>query len=389
MLRPTILLVLCGLAALLSGAPLQAETAAPARPHSCSTFLLPAGGAFYVGHNLDDYYAVPGAVVVNPAGVRKESLSWEDDLYTVFGKSRRAPRVRWIAKYGSLTYNTQGRDFIDGGMNEVGLYVGEMTLRDTLRPPQGTRPQIEPRLWMQYLLDNFASVDEVIASLDAVAVGGPTTWHFFVADRQGETAAIEFLEGQAVIHRGAAMPVKALCNATYEAELTRLAQFQGFSGGAPLDMANKDPEADRRFAWAAALLAAYPAAGSPEPVAYAFDILDELNLGNNQWQVVYDLSHGRMYFRTARARQVRHVDLADFDLACPAPALMLDIHRDLAGDAASAFEPYSAARNREFVRRALAPLDLGVPKPLGEAFKGLWERRLHNHTRGFVCATEK
>ncbi len=386
--RSTSLGMLLGLVLVLA-APGRAATADVTRPHSCSTFLLQAGDAFYVGHNLDDYYNVPGTVVVNPRGVRKESLSWEDDLFTLFGKSRRAPRVRWIAKYGSLTYNTQGRDFIDGGMNEAGLYVGEMTLRATARPPQGMRPRIEPRLWMQYLLDNFASVDEVIASLKTVAVGGPTTWHFFVADRQGETAAIEFLEGQVVIHRGAAMPIKALCNAPYEAELVKLAQFEGFGGQTPLDMANKDPQADRRFAWAAALLAAYPAAKTPEPVAYAFNILDALDLGNNQWQVVYDLTQGRMYFRTAQARQVRQLDFAAFDLACPAPAMILDIQRDLAGEVAGAFEPYSAASNRAFVRRVLAPLDLGVPKLLAQAFKALWERRLYNHTRHFVCAVEE
>ncbi len=178
--------------ALLLAAPNQAATTDAVPAHSCSTFLLQAGEAFYVGHNLDDDYNVPGTVVVNPAGVRKESLSWEDDLYAAFGKSRRAPRVRWVAQYGSITYNTQGRDFIDGGMNEAGLYVGEMTLRSTIRPPQGKLPRIEPRLWMQYLLDNFTSVDEVITSLETVAVGGPTTWHFFVADRLGETAASKY-----------------------------------------------------------------------------------------------------------------------------------------------------------------------------------------------------
>lgn len=192
-----------------------------------------------------------------------------------------------------------------------------------------------------------------------------------------------------MIRGGAAMPVKALCNAPYEVELAKLTQFEGFGGHMPLDMADKDPQADRRFAWAAALLAAHSATGAPEPAACAFDILDELDLGNNQWQVVYDLTRGRMYFRTAQARQVRQVDFAAFDFACPAPAMMLDIQRDLAGDVADAFEPYSETSNRAFIRRALAPLDLGVPAPLAQAFKRLWEKRLYNHTHGFICTVEK
>lgn len=118
--RHIIFLILPLLAA--AAAPAQATAEAPSQRHSCSTFLLPAGGAFYVSHNLDEYYNVPGAVVVNKRGVRKESISWEDDLSTVFGKSRNAPRVRWTSKYGSITYNIQGKEFIDGGMNEAGVF---------------------------------------------------------------------------------------------------------------------------------------------------------------------------------------------------------------------------------------------------------------------------
>jgi hypothetical protein len=36
--------------------------------HSCSTFLLPTGDTLLVGHNADDYYVIPGAVVVNNQG---------------------------------------------------------------------------------------------------------------------------------------------------------------------------------------------------------------------------------------------------------------------------------------------------------------------------------
>ena len=57
--------------------------------HSCSTFLLPAGDTLLVGHNVDDDYVIPGAVVVNKRGVQKESTSWEADLLTLFGRSHK------------------------------------------------------------------------------------------------------------------------------------------------------------------------------------------------------------------------------------------------------------------------------------------------------------
>jgi len=41
---------------------------------SCSTFMLCCNGAFFVGHNLDDYSEVPGLVVVNKRGLEKGVL---------------------------------------------------------------------------------------------------------------------------------------------------------------------------------------------------------------------------------------------------------------------------------------------------------------------------
>jgi penicillin V acylase-like amidase (Ntn superfamily) len=107
-----------------------------------------------------------------------------------------------------MIYYTFGKEGPDGGMNEAGLYVGEMTL--TKAPtvhPQNDLPRFYPHLWIQYLLDNYATVEEAIESLKIVRVGGPMTWHFFIADREGKTAAIEFLESGVTVHQGDDMPI--------------------------------------------------------------------------------------------------------------------------------------------------------------------------------------
>jgi penicillin V acylase-like amidase (Ntn superfamily) len=47
-------------------------------------------------------------------------------------------------------------------------------------------------------------------------------------DSQRETASIEFIKGEAVIHSGEQMPVRVMCNAAYAKELNSLKNFVGF-----------------------------------------------------------------------------------------------------------------------------------------------------------------
>ena len=354
--------------------------------HSCSTFLLAAGDTLLVGHNVDDYYVIPGAAVVNKRGVQKESTSWEDDLLTVFGRSHKAPRARWTSKYGSTTYNTFGKEGPDGGMNEAGLYVGEMTL--TQAPtvlPKNDLPRMYPHLWIQYLLDNYATVDEVIASLEKVSPGGPQTWHFFIADRQGNTAAVEFLKGGPVIYKNEEMPVKVMTNPPYAQELDKLKGYQGFGGQADVNLG--DRSSYRGFVWGAALLDAYATSGATDAVAYAFSVLETMEWDNNQWAVVYDVNKGRMYFRTAQAHRIRFVDMADFDFNCETPAMMLNIQQDLEGDVSGSFEPHTDRLNKAYVKAAIKPIEIpGMPKFAGDIFKFFWADRLHRYTKGFGCA---
>jgi len=91
-----------------------------------------------------------------------------------------------------------------------------MWLDETKYPPADACPEVNGLGWVQYNLDRHASVAEVLANAEAVR---PTSrsglQHYLVADATGDAAAIEFLEGKLVVHRGAAMPVKALANSTY------------------------------------------------------------------------------------------------------------------------------------------------------------------------------
>ena len=128
-----------------------------------------------------------------------------------------------------------GREFPDGGMNQAGLSISEMTLRGTRYPAGPFTTRLYHHAWMQYLLDNFATVPEVIDSLETVVPEGHCEWHFFLADREGRAAVIEFLDGRTVVRTGDALPWKLLTNSSYAEALTLLSEFEGFGGSRRLE----------------------------------------------------------------------------------------------------------------------------------------------------------
>lgn len=176
----------------------------------CTTFFLDRGGQLLFGKNYD-WMVDNCLVMVNKRGVTKT---------TIIGQTKDSGQpASWTSKYGSVTFNQYGREFPSGGMNEAGLVVESMMLIGTKYPAPDSRPCITSQSWKQYQLDNFSSVEEVIASDSQVRIGnlppGIFRLHFLVSDRTGNCAIIEFLDGKMVCHTNKSMPVKALTNSKY------------------------------------------------------------------------------------------------------------------------------------------------------------------------------
>jgi penicillin V acylase-like amidase (Ntn superfamily) len=346
----------------------------PQRVQSCSTFLFEKRDTLLIGHNLDDYIDVPGLVVINPRNVSKHSISW-NDLNSFFGKSE--PKLHWISKYASMTYNTFGKEFIDGGLNETGLYVGEMTLFGTEYPKDEKLIRLYHHFWMQYLLDNYSTVQEVISSLSGIAPDGHCQWHFFLADRNGNAAVIEFLKGKLLIYTGESLPYKILCNDSYKSELEDLPNYQGFGGTKIADQ--KYEKEDPRFRWGLVMMKGYDSL--TKIVNYGFSILKRLDMGNNKWSIIYDVKNLRMYFNTYKSRNIRFVDLRHFDVSGKSPAMVLDINRDLSGDVTTQFMPFSDEIQRQYVQESWNNIDAGFFGNL--FFKPRMINRLSSYIKDF------
>lgn len=317
---------------------------------SCSTILFIQNDSLFIGHNLDEDFETTGLVIVNKRGISKREVSWSD-YNSASGLSK--ARINWKSKYGSIVYSALGKEFIDGGMNEAGLYIGEMTMMDTELPEYNKMPKINGWLWMQYVLDNFESVEQVIKDLEYVVNDGPNPWHYFISDRNGDVATIEFINGKLVVHRKSEMPVFVLCNTQYDKEVERLKEYNNYGGQKELSLNISGN--DTRFLLAAKMLndsSEYNK--SRNATDYTFKILNQLyGKDNNRWSIVYDVLRLRMYFNTNNARQIRYVDFKDFDFSDDSPAMILDIREKLEGNVSKYFAQHNDSINKLYIDKLL------------------------------------
>ncbi len=78
--------------------------------------------------------------------------------------------ITWTSKYGNITFNQMGREFPYGGINEAGLVIEQMWLDKTRYPVSDNRYGLSELQWIQYQLDNSATINDVIASDTLVRV---------------------------------------------------------------------------------------------------------------------------------------------------------------------------------------------------------------------------
>lgn len=312
--------------------------------HSCSSFMLNKEPVLLFGHNLDSDTPVPGMVYINKRGVLKKGCTFKE-LTTP--EQLDPSTLVWISQFGSVTFGQLGANFPDGGMNEVGLFVWEISLMNTTFIQDKTLPKLFMMQWMQYVLDNCSTVEEVIHCAYSIAMDG-WNWQFFVADRDGNCASIAFILGQPVIHTGDDMPVPVLGNASYADEMGRLRFFQGFGGSYPISDEGRVPG----FVLAANLIREYQ---TDQPaVDYGLRILKSMEgMEPSKWSVVCDPLEGKVYFRTDQSPNIKHFALNKLDFSNQTPVQSLNIDFKKARDVAPYFTDHTAKENRTEIERLL------------------------------------
>ena len=300
---------------------------------ACTTFFINHNGQMVFGRNYD-WMADAGMVCTNQRGLAKISM-----------KNNDGTTISWVSQFGSITFNQYGKEFPTGGMNEKGLVVELMWLEGTVYPSCDERPAIGVLQWIQYQLDNCATIDEVIATdkkLRIISKGTPL--HYLVADAKGNAATIEFLDGKMVVHRDKELPFAVLTNNTYKQSVT--AKQNGTTEG------NNSLE---RFSEACNMVKQYKdMAAGKSVIDHSFDILNKVAQGDfTKWSIVYDISNKKIYFKTAQSKDIKTLEFSAVDLACSATQKVMDINKAGAGDISGRMAGFSAEINRKTVEKAL------------------------------------
>ena len=315
---------------------------------ACTSFMLDSGHGLYFVHSLNqgDWDSVPGIICINQRDVWKKGYSFEKLLNI---QDNSAPSVIWKSQYGSVTFNPFGREFPDGGMNEAGLFIWEMSFDGTMYPGDEYKPKLFMLQWMQYVLDNYNTVGDVIENAERMAIDG-WEWHFFVADKSGATAIIDFIGGKPVVYTGSDVPLPLCCNSPYPVAMNWLKQYQGFGGELEI---KQDFEEIPRFIYGAKLMSEYK---DQDPIKYSFDMLEAMSV-NVRWSVVFDVKNSTVYYNTNLNKNIRHFKFTPKDFAFGGGPLMLNIEHPGPENIRGEFVPYNREMDRKLMHSVFLELN--------------------------------
>ncbi|KAA8960870.1 linear amide C-N hydrolase [Mycobacterium sp.] len=257
--------------------------------------------------------------------------------------------LSWTARYGSLVAAAYDLMSVDG-LNESGLSGHILWLAESdygTRDP--SRPALSVAVWLQYFLDNFATVAEAVAwitdtGVQVVPLADPGTGeipavHLALDDATGDSAIVEYLDGTPTVWHDRSYRVMTN-SPPYHDQLELLARIEGFGGDQPLPGSTL---ASDRFARASYYLSRLPKPDNPvaaiagmlsviRNAAQPFRIPDPGKPDASQtiWQTVADLTNKRYVFSSTTRPNIVWADLAGLEFDPAAPARKLDLTADTA-----------------------------------------------------------
>ncbi len=259
--------------------------------------------------------------------------------------------LEWTSKYGSLIVSGYDISTVDG-MNEAGLVANMLWLVSSDYPEDdGKTPQMSLSLWAQYFMDNYATVAEAVADLEAnpfhvvtkdvpMQPGKLTTVHLSLSDASGDSAILEWIDGELQIHHG--RDYRVMTNdPPYDQQLALTSYWKGVN---PREVLPGTTRAADRFVRAGTYIDMVVQSDDPrEAAAAAFSVIrnasvpygistpDAPNLSTTRWRVVADQKDRLFYVESAISPNLFWVDLKQVDFAAEAGVRQLDLGVDMAG----------------------------------------------------------
>lgn len=308
-----------------------------------------ANGNVLTGNNMDWDRGFDTNLWVLPAGLERTGEAGRSADNPLKGPND----LHWKSKYGSVIITSSG--FTHDGLNEKGLSVTvHYDAFATYGKPQSDRKDVSLGFVNQYLLDNFATVDEVVKAMQKInVVGIPLklgNGHGYdlmvgVTDTSGDNAVFQWRDGKMLIFHGKQYNVLANEGAspemTYGDMFKVLDYYRGINAanktgpvslpgsygsedriarfGYYLDIAPKESDIDSARMWTFNMIRALrPAVPLEEPnLPGVSDI--------NGWTAVADLKYKRFYIDIPRLLAPYYVDISELNLKPGAPIRKLPV----------------------------------------------------------------
>ncbi len=264
--------------------------------------------------------------------------------------------LRWTSRYASLVTTVYGLGGIDG-FNEKGLAAHGLYLKSTnygVRDP--AKPGLHAGMWLQYLLDQSASVSEALTLMDGLDIvmvgahGHDATIHLALEDATGDSAIIEFDHGTPVVHHGREYTLMTN-DPTYDEQLALLSaqDFSHPSKEMPLPGNVNAVDRFQRAAYYSALLPTPQ--DSRQAVAGVMAIMrnvsvpfgapyGEFGVYNTEYRTVCDLTNKTYFFELTTSPNTIWMQFDKLDLPDGGDPLIVDPYDDtMVGDVTARLSP--------------------------------------------------
>lgn len=266
--------------------------------------------------------------------------------------------LEWTSKYGSVVASAYDICSTDG-MNEKGLVANLLWLAESEYPQwDGKKPGLSIAAWVQYILDNFATVDEAVSyvekgTFEVVSDMMPdgtrmATLHLSISDDDGDNAIFEYIGGELKIHHDKSYQVMTN-SPVFDQQLALNDYWKNIGGTTFLPGTNRAAD---RFVRASFYINAIPkVADTRTAVASVFSVIrntsvplgittpNEPNISSTRWRTVSDQKNKVYFFESTIQPNVFWVNLQDVDFSEKAPVKMLDLvnGKTYAGNTAEQF----------------------------------------------------
>lgn len=284
--------------------------------------------------------------------VTGRTMDWKEDLKSniyVFPRgieragADKGNTIHWKSKYGSVI--TAGYDIgTSDGMNEKGLVANLLYLAESdYYRPNDTRPVMGISIWTQYVLDNFATVDEAVKELsketfriDAPDMpnGAKSTLHLAISDASGNSAIFEYIKGKLIIHEGKEYQVMTN-SPSYEQQITLNNYWKQIGGLVMLPGTNRAVD---RFVRASFYINVIPQTDNQrEAVAGVFSVIRNVsvplgisvpaqpNISSTRWRTVADQKNKVYFFESTMTPNIFWINMKDLDFSAGAPIKKLNL----------------------------------------------------------------